>query len=579
MRENISVYWPKENFLAFSKKFSSNDPVSEVLFLRGGFIIPFSGNEFKDALITAIIIDYNQTHELEDHDLIRTGIYTFHEPLATETDKLIEPKIIQFLGSTIRYSWPVYLEHADDGGFLTFEYLIENEAEKLLCNKDFNVFIWPYLPDKATYFEQFKTFTNTHQTNAIRKFVNNGGGFIGTCYGAYAASSGALFLTTPLSLYYANHPESSKIFPSFSLSLSDSIMRIHLDSLVTKYLSVHNVEMVDHPVFYGVSDNFTDISKGPLWAWIGKDTRILTTIVDLKNMSDCPKVNERTKKIMVGRPSWIETNFGQGKVILYSTHPDFVNNIKPIFSNGKWDGDPHYGRRVIHNTMFHVTSINNISLTTTHGVNFSFIQKVEENTKDLQFHNLTDHNFDNISFRLSELYERISSLNNSLKSLQNMFLPYNNKSKIFDSGSRFLRYGIWYCEIYQNYINRTFNIIDKLVNVTPLLRNFNETIDEKIINLRNDMNYRINQSEGLITDVENISERLESILKFSNITILNKLQLLSGRRELTEQYEICLKFIPQLYFETLKLLRYSWYSYEAYVGSSIDNNPLNTINN
>ena len=319
------------------------------------------------------------------------------------------------------------------------------------------------------------------------------------------------------------------------------------------------------------------ISKGPLWAWIGKNTRVLTIIVDLKNMYDGSKINERTKKIMVGRPSWVETNFGQGKVILYSTHPDFVNNIKPIFSNGKWDGDPYYGRRIIHNTLFHVTSINNISLTTTHVVNFSFIQTVLEKTRDLQFNNITDYNLDNISYRLSNLYERISSLNSSLKSLQNMFLPYNNKSKIFDSGSRFLRYGIWYCEIYLNYINRTFKIIDKLVSVTPLLRNFNESIDEKIINLRNDMNYRINQSEGYINYVENISERLKSILNFSNISIFNKLKLLNGRREIIEQYEICLKYIPQLYFETLKLLRHSWYNYEAYVGSSIDNNPLNLI--
>jgi hypothetical protein len=40
--------------------------------------------------------------------------------------------------------------------------------------------------------------------------------------------------------------------------------------------------------------------------------------------------------------------------------------------------------------------------------------------------------------------------------------------------------------------------------------------------------------------------------------------LINERRNLLQTFEICLKYIPQIYFETLQLVRHFWYEYEAF---------------
>jgi len=96
LRENISVYWPKDSFSALSKTFHQENSYAEMVFYKkGAFIIPFSSDEYKDALTTSIVNDYNQTHELEKNSLIKNEAYILMEELNIKTDKLAEPKIVQ----------------------------------------------------------------------------------------------------------------------------------------------------------------------------------------------------------------------------------------------------------------------------------------------------------------------------------------------------------------------------------------------------------------------------------------------------------------------------------------------------
>ena len=58
------------------------------------------------------------------------------EKINIECDKLIEPKIVQNLGKSVRYGWPTYLEIADSGGFYNFDFLLDNEAFQHLNNME-----------------------------------------------------------------------------------------------------------------------------------------------------------------------------------------------------------------------------------------------------------------------------------------------------------------------------------------------------------------------------------------------------------------------------------------------------------
>ena len=82
-------------------------------------------------------------------------------------------------------------------------------------------------------------------------------------------------------------------------------------------------------------------------------------------------------------------------------------------------------------------------------------------------------------------------------------------------------------------------------------------------NLKNEINSRLDESEIILSRVSNIANNIEEILLSSKISFIQKLKLKKDTKELLSTFEIEFKYIPQIYFETLKLVRYCWYNYEA----------------
>ena len=54
------------------------------------------------------------------------------------TPNITVSKIVQYLGLPVRYSWPAYLQIADAGGFLNFDFLLDEEITSKLNNNDYN---------------------------------------------------------------------------------------------------------------------------------------------------------------------------------------------------------------------------------------------------------------------------------------------------------------------------------------------------------------------------------------------------------------------------------------------------------
>ena len=132
LRENVEVFWSLDPFFTNYKSLSGKKSFRE--FQKGSFIIPFEGNISKDKLITSIIIDYNISSEI-DNNSMNIDAFILTEKIELNTLKLTEPKIAQHFDIPVRYGWPCYLQIAESGGFLNFDFLLENEVFDELNSK------------------------------------------------------------------------------------------------------------------------------------------------------------------------------------------------------------------------------------------------------------------------------------------------------------------------------------------------------------------------------------------------------------------------------------------------------------
>ena len=149
--------------------------------------------------------------------------------------------------------------------------------------------------------------------------------------------------------------------------------------------------------------------------------------------------------------------------------------------------------------------------------------------------------------------------------LQILFKPYENNSLIFEYGERILRYLIWYCEIFENYIIRANNTLEKIEQVAFMINEKNQNISNNLNQLKSELSYRLGESIKIIDKSINITENLSKIFRDPDLSINQKILLLQNRRELLTTFEINLKYVPQTYFESLKLLRHLWYNYQSSV--------------
>ena len=563
LRVDIDVFQVKKDFKALCT--SINSEISEeLLFSKGAFFIPFSGDIFTDALIISIIYDYNQSQELNIIDQIKNDAYLLMEKIDIECDKLIEPAIVQHFGKSVRYGWPTYLEIANSGGFYNFDFLLDNEAFQHLNNNNYNVYIWPYLPAPATYFEQVNTLFNVKETNAIRKFVYNGGGFIGTCYGAYAASSGFILPGVFGSLRLAYNPGVSRIFPGSSLSISDSLMTVNFRVFKELIQVSHKIVKPEHQLFYSINGTISDFFLSPIFIWTGKNTEILTVYDGFKTFLGDPVNNSYTEKILAGKPGFIHSKFGDGEVVLFSSHPDFVNNITPLFSGDiKWEGDRYYGRRVIFNSFFYVTSKKNTKPDFSLVSNETFFNLVINKTKNLQINNESANQFSDIISDMDILVIKFTNLNITLTKIMALFTTFLEKSKLFPNNYIF-SYSSLLTDILKNYINNTRSSLNKLDKIVPMISGYNESILDDVEMLKTDMKNRIKKANELIDNVMIVAQEIEDILESDKINATQKIDLLTERRDLLSNFGIELKYIPQLFFGSEKVLRNFWYNYEAY---------------
>ncbi|MDH7517274.1 MAG: hypothetical protein QHH19_02910 [Candidatus Thermoplasmatota archaeon] len=553
LQEKIPVYWGASNFTANITDICFNNRIDN-FFEKGTFIVPFTGNDTLDKKLLAIIYDYNQSSEIESKNEVKTPIYLINQTFTIKAYPLSELKIAQYQ-SLFAGGEEHYLEVSRNCGFLNFDFVPETKIKDKLNNSAYNIIIWAgscigyssFHKGLSAGLYQINEDLNSKISKTIRSFVSNGGGYIGSCYGAYSASSGLYIGSLPI--YLKRRAYNPNLNSLVILALSDVICK-----QVVNYTPKHiEAKIVDesHPVTFGLDDIVPDkYGGGPYFAYLGENAHV---VARFHNFND--NFN--------GSASWISSNFGKGKVMIFSTHPESLC----------WAQDEkrlYVGNTIISNALYYLTSNEITDLNTINSRNISFILEVWEKTANLIDYTDTANVLNEIKISINDTIISINELNNNLSAILEIIEDINP-----DVPNNFLGYEstywvIWYFNLYNTYLENTTKTLTIIELIYPLLENMTNFKQDLEI-LKDDLSERINETQNIIIECNTLCKGFKNILDRYNKTLkrLGKLGLniysYFAKNTAFKLYRESVKgfhYAPQTYFNSLKLLRHYWYDYE-----------------
>jgi hypothetical protein len=412
-------------------------------------------------------------------------------------------------------SW--YLGIAGDCGFLTFDNLADEAVDKNLRVSNYNIIVWaggvpfPLIPTVIDIVQEELIKNST--TSAIRRFVNNGGGYVGSCYAAYVAS----YCMLPLPAYFKNHVYNPEKRTYGIAAISDIITRMTRFSLF-KDDPVATIRLINdsHPVTYGVDPLV--LCKwaygGPVIVKVGKNSEIIA------------KYQENSQPLR-SSPTWVSSKFGKGRVVVFSCHPElFV--LDPEGNDLKYD--------VVSNAFFYSTFKEKLIFQTIQTRNTSFISDIWDKTDDLSNHLVKNESiFDEIRVKINE-------------TLDIMKLFYLNLS-------------YHYYNFYYKYLDDSLERFTMVEKIYPLFDDDSDFKNNLSIFI-DDIFYRINLT------ISKFNNYIEFINLFQNpleppFKIIKYLMNTYIIRHQFSKFRKCFHDVPQIYFNTQKFLRHYWYKFET----------------
>jgi cobalamin biosynthesis Mg chelatase CobN len=109
---------------------------------------------------------------------------------------------------------------------------------------------------------------------------------------------------------------------------------------------------------------------------------------------------------------------------------------------------------------------------------------------------------------------------------------------------------------------KTLDTLEKLEQIYPFVNATDNSTNEQIQSLIVELTRRLQYMEDLMINASDIEHSIKEIFQKPSISPLQAPFITFKLRELCSTFEIGLKYSPQMYFETLKLLRHLWYTYE-----------------
>ncbi|MCK4365468.1 MAG: hypothetical protein KAW45_05415 [Thermoplasmatales archaeon] len=555
LREKIPVYWTTTDISAIIKEID-NESSEEIFFEKGSFIVPFTGNNNVDAKIIAIIYDYNQSCEISAYNELIIPLYLLMQPLDVQAYPLKEVKVAQFK-SCITFGEVCYLEALRKCGFLSFEVLRDRTVKEKLNNEDFNVFL--HACGGPVYASFYKTgwFHNFYEdfaykaANTVRKFIANGGGYVGACYGMEKAASGRKYGSVTIHLKrIAYNPN----LPCFGYYAIADIITEKID----KYLGLIQIKIANdkHPVSFRLDNITWDLHFGgpQVIEPVGENVQVIARFY-----------NTNDSKID-GTPCWISSTFGNGKAVAFSPHPEIMSY--------KNSNKSHIGRTTLSNAIFYTTSLKIIKADISRSRPLSFILKVKENTINITINEGNSKQiFNKIKNKINETIDKLRDLNEHFQLLCDMInkIAEEKNVEVSDQPSYLGIESInlpkkHYLNLFIKYLENTSKTLTILEKTYPLLESETEIV-KQIETLRADLSSRIDEMQSICKKCKNICMKYEEALakyqKYRFRTNLKEIFIKARGHKLYNQIYSGFSHVPQIYFNSIKLLRGSWYNYEA----------------
>ena len=538
LRMNIPVFWAASNFSSLTRTIS-NDSTKIRFFERGAFIVPFTGNSSTNALIISVATDYELGSEIETYYPV--NMFFIMEPLSIDVYPLNYVKCALRFGLNFGYGEVyAYSDILYSSGFLDIQLLLDDEICQKLNNKDFNMLIWPGGVNIGV--ASFTKDVNVTISRSIRGFVNNGGGYVGSCYGADSASSGPILPFCLPHTYMRNLPT---IW--FLALTSCSVLTVNCGAYVTITLVNRS-----HPVSFGldkIQESFH--VGGPVftWATMDRNTQAIGVLDNLqvewwRNSIDekmPPQLIEKYLTFVKGKPIWISSNFGEGKVVAFGCHPEFHF--------------PNRQDRVVDNAVFYVTSDKNTTIQLTSPVLFSEIIALSAITSDIDLPNYHPV-FD-------EIWNTTNSVNNTCKKIDEALRNVSiNIFRIGEERKNEEGFPSYSHDFYQQWIGAFSKALIKLERAYNLTKN-TANISSTVAIWRNKTNADLHaladycmrlahNSTVLLRKIENYvgspAERSQLL------TMINAVEILYRKGH---------DLLNQLWSSTVKIYRNIWYTYES----------------
>jgi len=554
LREQIPVYWTTTDATTSVKEIDESEEETEMFFEKGTFIIPFSGDYVQDVKLTAIIFDYNISSEIETSSAVDIPVYVLLEELGVQVYPLSEVKLAQYK-SPVTVGEICFLEISRECGFLSFELLFNSVIAERLNNDEFNVLTHAGAESEYATFYKIATFYTLTgdlrygETKAVRNFVSNGGGYIGSCYGADMAGSGYKF--GPITIYFKRKSYNPNL-PSIGVyAFADFVSKESPGILGEIQVKIVNDA---HPVAYGLDNIVWDLHLGGSEiSNVGENVEVISQFYNTGTRMD-------------GTPSWISSKFGNGRVVAFSPHPEIMGFYKT--------NRTHLGKTIISNSLFYTTAEEITVLQLPQTRSFAFIEEIRNETVNILIDTDVGSVFNGIKNDINETIDEITNLDDYVQQLRDLIREIADEKQVdLNESKTFLGYkslGInvqYYFDIFVRYLEDTLETLDRLGEIYPLLQDDPDFV-QQIEVLKTDISNRIIEIQNICSQGLEMCENYEkALLKYQQRPLLlprvkGFLLTDKGHKFYWHIYSV-FSYVPQVYFNSLKLLRTSWYNYEA----------------
>jgi len=557
LREDFQVYWTSENITVDVKDMNTNITLENLFFERGSFIIPFTGDETKDNKLISITYDYNQSSEIDYENDLSIPIYLIMEPITAQVYPLNEVKIALFK-NRVTCGESLYIGLLKQCGFLNYDIIWDYELNSKLNTDDYNIMFHAGGILEANKLVAHMIYEDVvyREADGVRSFVNNGGGYVGVCHGLVKASAGMLYDKIPIPIYLRRRVYNPNLRSIGVYAIADILFNPY-----TAFMGDCQVKITSgsSPITYGLGNVVWDCHiGGPQVCYTGKNIEVVARF-------------HNTQEHFNNTPSWITTPFGDGKVIIFVTHPE-IAGIKNKPTNITMN---NVGKTTISNSLYHSTADEKIEYQTIITKNLSYLEEIWEKTSDLTRDlNQTETLFDIIRSNINETQEYMDNISVNISNVILLIKDIASKNNV-NISSKLTKYYIGYeyskdILLYMNlltpYLKNTTSVLDVIENIYCLFENdsdFNQQLEVFIDDISNRLNDTKQILEDTIILIENFYQKLLKYekwpiririreYKLNNIAMDNYLHVFNGFSKL-----------PKIYFNSLKFLRYHWYNYES----------------